>query len=157
MANKTPLTLARFSLAVIIIALITVIYLSVESRKTQPINIQNLPTFGDKKATINGSLNIATAGGTALTIDNGFIKVAGTNRTAFQVVSSADNTSGNATSLSYPNASTTDIVTVTPVWTGTYLNSPIGIYFTSGEWRVFRQDLVTMPNGITFNVIVIKQ
>jgi hypothetical protein len=116
-----------------------------------------LSISGDKKATINGSLNIATAGGTALTIDNGFIKVAGSNRTAFQVVSSADNTSGNATSLSYPNASTTDIVTVTPVWTGTYLNSPIGIYFTSGEWRVFRQDLVTMPNGITFNVIVIKQ
>jgi hypothetical protein len=116
-----------------------------------------LSISGDKKATINGSLNIATAGGTALTIDNGFIKVAGSNRTAFQVVSSAANTSSNSTSLSYPNASNTDIVTVTPVWTDTYLNSPIGIYFTSGEWRVFRQDLVAMPNGITFNVIVIKQ
>lgn len=95
--------------------------------------------------------------GNALLIENGFIKVAGTNRSAFQVVSSAANTSSNSTSLSYPNASNTDIVTVTPVWTGAYLNSPIGIFFTSGEWRVFRQDLVAMPNGITFNVIVIKQ
>jgi hypothetical protein len=116
-----------------------------------------LSITGDKKATLNGSLNIAATGGNALAIDNGFIKVSGTNRTAFQVVSSGTNTIDNSTSLSYPNASNTDIVTVTPVWTGTYLNSPIGIFFSSGEWRVFRQDLVDMPNGITFNVIVIKQ
>jgi hypothetical protein len=95
--------------------------------------------------------------GNALLIENGFIKVSGTTRTAFQVVSSETNTSSNSTILSYPNAAATDIITVTPVWTGTYLNSPIGIFFTGNEWRVFRQDVAPMPYGITFNVIVVKQ
>ena len=77
--------------------------------------------------------------------------------TAFQVVTSAANTTFNTTRLSYPNPSINDMVTVTPVWTGTYLKSPIGVFFTEGEWRVFRQDEVEMPLGVKFNVIVIKQ
>ncbi len=77
--------------------------------------------------------------------------------TAFQVVTSAANTSFNTTRLSYPNPSINDMVTVTPVWTGTYLKSPIGVFFTEGEWRVFRQDEVDMPLGVKFNVIVIRQ
>jgi len=99
---------------------------------------------------------IGTGTGNALIVENGSIKVSGTNRPAFQVVSSAANTTGNFTVLSYPAASATDIVTVTPVWTGVYLKSPIGVFWNNG-WLVFRQDEAAMPYGITFNVIVIKQ
>ncbi len=100
---------------------------------------------------------IGTGTGNALIVDNGFIKVSGTNRTAFQVITSNTNTTNNYTSLTYMGASATDIVTVTPVYEGTYLKSPIGLWFFSNEWRVFRQDEVAMPYGVKFNVIVMKQ
>lgn len=102
---------------------------------------------GDKKVQVNGELMV----------NDGFLKTGGTTRTAFQVVSSNSNTIGNQTMLSYSGAQSTDILLITPLWTSTYLNAPIGVYFQSGNWYVFRQDSGTMPTGITFNVMVVKQ
>jgi hypothetical protein len=96
------------------------------------------------------------AGKTALEVNNGFIKATGTNKTAFIVTTSAGNTSGNNTLISYLNPEATDIIIVTHNWQGNYMGA-IGVYYTLGVWRLFREDGLTMPAGEKFNVIVIKQ
>ena len=93
---------------------------------------------------------------TALELNNGFIKVSGTNKTAFTVTATALNTSGNNTAIDYADPSPTDVIIVTHNWQGSYMGS-IGVYFTIGTWRLFREDLSAMPVGEKFNVLVIKQ
>jgi len=94
-----------------------------------------------------------------LELENGAIKVSGTNRTVFQHVTTAGNIISNETVI--PNTtlanSATDMLIVTPVWEGVYINAPIGVYFSGGSWRIFRQDLAAMPVGVKFNVLVVKQ
>jgi hypothetical protein len=94
-----------------------------------------------------------------LELENGAIKVSGTNRTVFQHVTTAGNSISNETEI--PNTtlanSATDMLIVTPVWEGVYINAPIGVYFSGVTWRIFRQDLGAMPVGVKFNVMVIKQ
>jgi len=94
-----------------------------------------------------------------LNLENGSIKVSGTSRTAFQHVAVAGNIFGNETVI--PNTtlanSATDMLFVTPVWEGVYVNAPIGVYFSAGTWRIFRQDLANMPLNAKFNVLVVKQ
>lgn len=82
-----------------------------------------------------------------------------TNKPVFTHVASAANITGNTTKLDYPNPAATDFVLVTPNWTAgaVYNNHPIGVYFTSGKWAIFNQDLTAMPVGTAFNVMVIRQ
>jgi hypothetical protein len=95
----------------------------------------------------------------ALELNNGTIKVSGANRFVFQHTTTAANITGNETII--PNTSLAnsagDLLIITPVWEGVYLNAAIGVYFSAGSWRIFRQDLVAMPLGIKFNVLVVKQ
>jgi hypothetical protein len=94
-----------------------------------------------------------------LELDNGAIKVSGANRTVFQHTATAGNTLSNETEIpntSFANAAT-DMIIITPVWDGIYVNAPIGVYFSGSTWRIFRQDLAAMPVGAKFNVLVIKQ
>lgn len=102
---------------------------------------------------------IAQNGQPAIELENGAIKVSGTNRTVFQHVTTAGNIISNETVI--PNTTLanniTDMLIVTPVWEGVYLNASIGVYFISGSWRIFRQDLAAMPAGVKFNVLVVKQ
>jgi len=34
----------------------------------------------------------------------------------------------------------------------TYINSPLGVFWTGSQWAVFRQDRQALPVGVTFNV-----
>ncbi len=108
-----------------------------------------------KSVSIPGSSRIG------LELENGAIKVSGTNRMVFRHVCTAGNTAGNETII--PNTTLAndpnDLLIVTPYWDGTYLNSAIGVYFeaTSNTWRIFRQDMGFMPLNVKFNVMVIKQ
>jgi hypothetical protein len=107
------------------------------------------------------SVSLAGSSGIGLELENGAIKVSGTNRTVFRHVATAGNTGGNETII--PNTtlanSATDLLIVTPFWDGVYLNAAIGVYFeaTSGTWRIFRQDFGNIPLNAKFNVMVIKQ
>lgn len=95
----------------------------------------------------------------ALELNNGTLKVSGTNKAAFQHVATAGNTSGNETVISNTSLanSATDLLFITAYWDGTYVNAPVGVYFSAGSWRIFRQDLGAMPVGAKFNVLVVKQ
>ena len=74
-------------------------------------------------------------------------------------------TSGNSVSHStkidnaLTNGSPNAVVFTTPNWNpggsgGTYLNHDIGMWYTGGQWRIFNQDIASMPSGAAFNVIV---
>jgi hypothetical protein len=105
------------------------------------------------------STSLAGSAQIGLELENGAIKVSGTNRTVFQHEATAGNTSFNETVI--PNTtlanSASDLLIITPYWDGVYVNAPIGVYFAGGTWRIFRQDAVAMPVGAKFNVLVVKQ
>lgn len=115
----------------------------------------------------NGSVMMSsytgTGAGNTLQLDNGFIKVSGTNKTAFIHTATSGNTSVHITFLNYVGAEASDMVMVTPNYnpngvTAGYNNHPIGVFWTtSGSWAIFNQDLAAMPPGTAFNVLVIKQ
>ncbi|MEP6675964.1 MAG: hypothetical protein ABJA78_12455 [Ferruginibacter sp.] len=98
-------------------------------------------------------------GKTALQIDNGFIKVSGTNKTAFKHTTAAGNTAGDYTLLTYDSPSINDIVIVTHNYTpnNTYLNKSIGVFWSGSTWAIYNEDLSIMTVNISFNVLVIKQ
>ncbi len=101
----------------------------------------------------------AGAGSTALKIENGGIKVAGSVRPAFEFTANAGNISGHTAAIDHPltNNNPNAILLVTPLWEGVYNNHPIGVYYTSDGWRIFNQDFVAMPVNAKFNVLVIDQ
>jgi hypothetical protein len=105
------------------------------------------------KSTCLGSLRIG------LELENGAIKVSGTSRTVFRHTATVENTIANETEI--PNTgfanNANDLLIVTPYWDGVFVNAPIGVYFTSGTWRIFRQDQQAMPINAKFNILVVKQ
>jgi len=108
-----------------------------------------------------GVLAEHSSGGTSIELKNGFIKVSGSNKTAFKHTTGVGNISSNYSYLTYATPSENDIVIVTHNYspTGTYLNKAIGVFwdaFTS-RWCIYNEDLSNMPTNITFNVLVIKQ
>ena len=104
------------------------------------------------------SVSLAGSSGIGLELENGAIKVSGPNRSAFQHLATGLNTVNNETALPTTVANTfNDMVFVTAVWEGVYVNAPLGVYFQGGVWRIFRQDLQPMPLNAKFNVLVIKQ
>jgi hypothetical protein len=114
---------------------------------------------------VNGTGVMAVGGGsagTALSVVNGGIKVAGagvgTATPVFIQLTSAANTAGNVTIIDNPltNGDPDAIVLVTHRWTGTYLNHPTGVYYTGTQWAIFNEDLAAMPLDIPFNVLVVK-
>lgn len=96
---------------------------------------------------------------TALEINNGALKVTGINRPVFQITTSAGNISGNTVNIPLGTQAylPTDMLVVTPVFTGTYLNKPIGVWWNGSNWTIFTQDLSAMPVGVVFNILVVKQ
>lgn len=101
------------------------------------------------------------SGGTALDLKNGFIKVSGSNKTAFKHTTAVSNITFNYTYLTYATPSENDIVIVTHNFSpnGTYLNKAVGVFWdiTNSRWCIYNEDLSNMPTNITFNVLVIKQ
>lgn len=106
-----------------------------------------------------------TGVGTALLIDNGTIKVAGTNKAAFQHTATAANITSNYTTIDNPmtNGDPNAILIVTPVLlppNNTYANFPIGVWYSTGssKWTIFNQvSGGGFPTNAAFNVLVIKQ
>ena len=98
-------------------------------------------------------------GNTALEVNNGNIKVSGTNRPAFKHLTTAGNTSGNLTLLSYANAHETDLLFVTHDYgtVGPYLNKPYGVWWDGTHWTIYLEDSSAMALNVRFNVLVIKQ
>ena len=115
----------------------------------------------------NVGIGMSTAPSEKLEINNGFLKVSGTNKTAF--VHTA--TSGNlvpgvpyATQLSYANQSPSDIILIThnynPVGApAQYLNSPVSVWWTGTVWAIYNENFSNMltDGAKSFNVLVIKQ
>lgn len=105
---------------------------------------------------------VATGNQPAVDLNNGFIKVSGTNKTAFTITGTAGNSSGYLMTLNYANQSSTDIVLVThnfnPGGLGnTYHNSAVGVYWAPSNWYIYSEDQATPMLGKSFNVLVIKQ
>ncbi len=117
----------------------------------------NAAIFRTRNNTSAATILAEANGSNALELNNGFIKVSGSNRTAFQHTTTAGNVVNNYTILNYPNQQATDMVMVIPVYTSAYVNSPLGVWFFEGTWRIFRQDQASLATNMVFNVLVIKQ
>ncbi len=115
-------------------------------------------------ANTSAVLELVAAGNQpAMDIRNGMIKVSGTagNKTAFTVTAvtgAGGNTTGNVTLFTYNGISNTDIILLTHYWQGGYIGA-IGVFWnnTLSQWGIFREDILNIPNGEKFNVLVIKQ
>jgi hypothetical protein len=117
--------------------------------------------------TRNNSASFATARfvnnnisfGNAIELEGG-IRVIGTNKAAFKIVTSAPFIAANKFGIqntTLANAST-DILYVTNEYTGgSYLNKQFATFWNGGNWEIHLTDGTAMPVGITFNVLVIKQ
>jgi hypothetical protein len=95
----------------------------------------------------------------ALELQNGYLKVSGSTRTVFQIITGTGNTvAGNQVRFSYPGMSTTDMLIVTHSFTGAYVGA-VGVWYyaVGGLWTIYREDLAAMPVGEKFNVMVVKQ
>lgn len=92
----------------------------------------------------------------ALELNNGFIKVSGTNKTAFKVTATSGNVTSNRILLNYTGMAATDIIIAVHNFTGSYIGAT-GVWWDGTEWTIFREDVAAMPLNETFNVMVIKQ
>lgn len=123
-------------------------------------------------AGVKASYTGSSSNGTALTIDNGFIHLSGTTRTAYVHTVAQGNINGNSpwsTFLNYPGMASGDIVIVTHVFNTAALKKNIGGAVFDGigygvvwnvvnnRWEIYLEDQATnMPVGERFNVLVIK-
>ena len=101
----------------------------------------------------------SSTGGTALEIQNGYIKVdqSAPVKTAYTHNTTAANTSAHITTLNYRNMQSTDILLVTHKYRGTYITSPIGVWWNGTAWTIFIENISAMPLNENFNVLIIKQ
>jgi hypothetical protein len=106
----------------------------------------------------------STGVGVALQVENGAIRVAGTNKCAFvHTATVANKMDANGTDIDNPmcNGDPNCILIVTQLLNqaGTpYNNSPIGVYYNGRQkWEIFNQNVTAIPTNAQFNVLVIKQ
>jgi len=115
----------------------------------------------------NGVRIQAGAANNALEVGSGGIKVTGagvgTATPVFVHRATAGNISGHTTIIDnvHCNNQPDAILLVTHNWSkdtaaDRYETYPFGVYYTSGQWRVFHEDFSAMPVGRAFNVLVIK-
>ncbi len=75
-------------------------------------------------------------------------------------VTAAANISGNTSRIddSGLNGKAEAFAFLTPNWQlgSVYNTSATGIYYTSGAWRVFNQDLKAFPSGMGYNVLIVQ-
>jgi hypothetical protein len=97
-----------------------------------------------------------------LEIKDGFIKVSGTNKTAFTITATAANSAAHILNLSYANQANTDIVMIThnynPAGGPTaYHNQNVGVFWNGTNWCIYNENTAVPILGISFNVMIIKQ
>jgi hypothetical protein len=103
--------------------------------------------------------------GVALELNNGAIKISGTNRCAFVHTATASNKiSANGTDVDNPmcNGDPNCILIITQKLNPSgivYNNSPMGVFYNTvrSKWEIFNENNVAIPNNAQFNVLVIKQ
>ncbi|MEW6364820.1 MAG: hypothetical protein AB1714_09300 [Acidobacteriota bacterium] len=87
------------------------------------------------------------------------VQVLKTGPSAFIHVADPSNSAGNWTDIdsAATNARPDAIVIVTQNWAphGVYNDHPIGLWYHSGKWSIFNQDLTPIPNQAAFNVHVL--
>jgi hypothetical protein len=117
-------------------------------------------------ANLSGGTALELVASTAIKI-TGAIKVAGgSSAPAFKITTNTaigGNTSANY--LTIPNTtlanSSNDILIVTHNYSpnSTYLNKAYGVFWSPiiSAWNIYLEDVTSMPNNVTFNVLVIKQ
>lgn len=117
-------------------------------RANNGVMIQSTNTALDLRG--GGALRVAGAG-------------IGTGTPVFTHRTAAGNVSGHITTIDHPHANNEPnaILLVTHNWqrdtaADRYETHPIGVYYASGQWRIFHEDLAAMPEGRAFNVIVFK-
>ena len=126
---------------------------------------QSYTGVGVNAFSVDGTAVVAGhgAGGTALELVNGSIRVSGASRAAFRHVSTVSNVSGNLTRINHPqtNLDPDAMLFVTHVFAAgaTVYTPALGVYYdnVSGKWTIFDEDLSTMHAGAIFNVLVVKQ
>jgi hypothetical protein len=102
--------------------------------------------------------------GIAMQLDNGAIKVSGTNKAAFIHTATAGNSTSNYTTIDnvLTNGDPNAILIVTPnLVNSVYNNFPIGVWYNTGtsKWTIFNQagGGNPIPNNSAYNILVIKQ
>ena len=103
----------------------------------------------------NGGYFSSTSGD-ALVV-SGKIKVSGTAPAAFIYTATAPAFQSTIIDNPATNNNPTAILIVTQHWEGTYNPHPIGVFYASGKWRIFNEDIAEMPLNAKFNVLVINQ
>lgn len=118
---------------------------------------------------ILGKFAGTSTSGTALQLDNGYMKVSGNTKTAFVHATAVANILGNRTFLNYPGMLASDIVIAVHSLVANALKKPIGgiqegisygVWWNvaNNRWEIYLEDQITnMPVGENFNVLVIKQ
>ncbi|MFN3852362.1 MAG: beta strand repeat-containing protein [Spirosomataceae bacterium] len=129
--------------------------------QTKVNNSANTSIDASNSSGSNPTVKITNSTNLGPAIDlTGGIRVSGTNKTAFKIVTSATFIIGNKFGIvntTMANAST-DILLVTYEYTGgTYLNKQFATFWNGSNWEIHLTDGSAMPTGITFNVLVIKQ
>lgn len=114
------------------------------------------------------------AGGIALEINNGVLKVSGTNKTVFVHTTTAANTCtangpGSATVINSPLCNSDPnamlIVTVNAGSGTGGLTAPVGVMYDdgtrlscgNGRWLIYTTTGAAIPTGTTFNVMIVRQ
>lgn len=106
------------------------------------------------KAQYNG-----TGTGTALELNNGALKVGGTNKTAF-VYTTTSNNYIHTIDYALCNGDANAIILVTHQYVAQYITSPLGVYYNSGisKWQFYAENTAfTINSGEKFNILIIKQ
>lgn len=130
---------------------------------TPAIWIKPSGAMGIGTQTPDGKMEIRGVGSQpVLHLNEGFLKVSGTNKTAFTITGTGGNTSGHMLILNYANQSPTDILLVTHNYNpgglgGSYHNNPVGVYWNGSAWAIYSEDTTTPMLGKSFNVMVVKQ
>jgi hypothetical protein len=135
---------------------------SIYGRKTTTTSIGNVGLFENNSQTNPDAtvlISNAYSNPTALELKNGYLKVSGTNKTAFIITAGTGSTIfGNRVRFSYSGMSSTDILIVNHQFVTNYIGAVGNWYDTlTNQWSIFREDQVAMPAGEKFTVLVIKQ
>ena len=110
---------------------------------------------------------VGTPPGTALELQNGALKVSGSNPTAFVHVATLSNVTGSGNYITVITNPLTDgdpnaILIVTHDWNpveapgGNFLTSPYSVYYTGSQWAIYLDDGASIVDK-AFNVLVIKR
>lgn len=140
---------------------------AVSGASAEGIGLIGVSLSGTAVAAVSGSGTAIAArtvdATTALAIDNGSIRVAGTLRPAFIHTATVSNVTGSRTVVDHPflNDRSNAIVTATYLYTASvgFLPGGASVFYDSaaGRWSIMRSDGSAMPAGARFNVIVFNQ